>query len=160
LSFAGGAFALCPGAGGALVAADASNRMSGGFAINNLQLNGALSGPNPPPARLRAANVVGRFAGTTDHSQVLITAAAPVMAVDIAQDHTMPVQGHDLTANAEIGDGTWRVAGAFNAGTFEDPTMPGAISAIAGRWNAAPVDNTVAVRVEAGEAFLQARAVE
>jgi translocation and assembly module TamB len=157
LSFAGGAFAMCAGAGGALVAADASERMSGGFSIDNLQLNGALSGPNPPPARLRAARVVGRFAGTTADAQVLIQAASPALAVDIGDVRTLTVQGRELTANALVGGGTWRVAGAFDAGAFEDPTLPGAVTAIAGRWNAAPDGDTVVVRVEAGEAFVQAR---
>lgn len=158
LSFAGGAFSLCPESGGALVAADAGRRMSGGFSIADLRLDGALSGPNPPPAQLRASRVVGRFSGVTDEAEVLITAAAPALSVGLADDRTVTLQGQELTANASVGGGSWRVTGAFNAGTFEDPTMPGVVSAIAGHWSAAPEDETVAVRVEAGEAFLQARA--
>jgi translocation and assembly module TamB len=158
LSFAGGAFSLCPGAGGALIAADAADRMSGGFSVAGLQLNGALSGPNPPPARLRAANVVGRFAGTQDAMQVLVTASAPALALDFEEGRTITVRGQQLTANALVGGGTWNLTGAFDAGVFEDPTMPGAVSAIAGRWSGAPDNDTVALRVEAGEAYLQARA--
>jgi translocation and assembly module TamB len=157
LTFAGGAFSVCPATGGALIAADASERMFGGFSVAGLQLNGALSGPNPPPARLRAANVVGRFAGTSDAMQVLVTASTPGLELDFPDGRTMNVQGREVTANALVGGGTWRVTGGFDAGTFEDPTMPGAVSAIAGRWSAAPDDNTVVLRVEAAEAYLQAR---
>ncbi|MDX2276045.1 MAG: YdbH domain-containing protein [Hyphomonadaceae bacterium] len=158
LSFAGGAFSLCASAGGPLIASNSSGAMSGGFSIARLELNGALSGPNPPPARLRAANVVGRFAGVTEDMQVLVTATSPALAVDLAEERTMLVQGEELTANAVVGGGTWRVDGAFHAGTFEEPSMPGSVSAIAGRWSAAPENDTVVLRVEAGEAFMQARA--
>src|SRR5262249_50392460 len=52
LSFQGGAFQLCPSTDGALIAADASNALSGGFSIAGLHLDGHMGGPNGQPARL------------------------------------------------------------------------------------------------------------
>lgn len=157
LSFAAGAFRLCSARGGALIAADAGARLSGGFSIEALRLNGHMAGPDAQSARLSAANVDGRFAGTADAAQLLVQAAAPAIAVDIDADRTIVVQGERLTADASIGHGSWSVVGAFEAGTLEDPSLPGAVSAIGGRWSAAPEADNVLVRVEAGEGFVSAR---
>ena len=158
LSFAAGAFQLCAAQGGALIAANAHDQLSGGFAIETLRLDGRMSGPDGQPARLSAARVNARFAGTTDHSQVLVEASTPAIDVVMDSERTIHVQGQRLTADASIGDGTWRVVGAFEAGGLEDPTLPGLVSSIGGRWNAAPdADNDVVIRLEAGEAFITAR---
>ncbi len=157
LSFTAGAFRLCPAQGGALLAADASEHLSGGFSIEALHLDGHLAGPERQPARLSAASVNGRFAGTADAVQLLVQAAAPAIAIDIGVERTVLVQGERLTADASIGHGGWSVVGAFEAGTIEDPSLPGAVSAIGGRWNAAPEGDDVVVRVDAGQAYVRAR---
>ena len=60
-----------------------------------------------------------------------------------------------LTAEARIDD-SWRVDGAFDHGGLSDPTLPGGVSAIAGRWSAAPENDKPVIRVSAGEALLEA----
>ena len=157
LSFQGGAFGLCAGQGGALVAADAARRLSGGFTIQRLALNGRMSGPNGQRARVSSTRVVGRFSGTTEDTRLAIEAAAPALAVDMDDARTIMIQGSRLTADTRVHDGTWRVDGAFDSGELNDPSLPGAVTAISGRWSAAPEDDIAVIRVAAGEAFVSAR---
>jgi hypothetical protein len=154
LSFANGAFSLCP-LGAAIIAADAAKNLSGGFSIRSLALNGHMSGPEGQPARLSAANVIGAFGGRTDDSTLAVEAAAPRLDVDMAEGRTLAVTLQRLTANARIAD-SWSVAGAFEAGTLADPALPGSVSAIVGSWSAEPVDDKPVIRVSAGEALLTA----
>ncbi|MEJ0060818.1 MAG: YdbH domain-containing protein [Terricaulis sp.] len=157
LAFEGGAFSLCAGNGGALIAANAQDQLSGGFVIQSLHLDGRMAGPEGPPARLRAEAVRGVFSGVSDNILLQIETAAPTLAVDFAEDRTLQVAGQRLTADAHIGGGTWRVEGAFEAGTLGDPTLPGDVSAIVGRWSAAPEGDRAVIRVAAGEARVEAR---
>jgi len=154
LSFASGDFALCP-LGGALIAADASRRLSGGFQIQRLALHGRMAGPGAQPARLNAASVVGRFGGRTGAIALALEAAAPTLAIDMADDRTLAVAMRSVTANAQIGD-SWRIDGAFAQGTLNDPALPGSVSTIAGGWSAFPEDGRPVIRVAAGEALLSA----
>ena len=156
LSFASGAFALCP-LQGALIAADANDRLSGGFLIQRLGLNGHMAGPAAQPARLSASAVTGAFGGRTGDVSLNIQAASPSLTIELAQGRTLAVVGQRLTADARVGD-TWRVDGQFEAGVLSDPSLPGAVSAIQGHWSAAPENNRAVIRVEAGEALLTANA--
>ena len=156
LSFQSGAFRLCAGAGDTLIAADASDRLSGGFAIEALALNGRLAGPDGQPARLGAQRVVGRFAGSTSAIALDLAAGAPSLAVTMAEGRTLRLDGERLTADARFG-GAWSIAGTFEAGRLEDPGLPGQVTAIAGRWRAAPEGEAAVVQMEAGEAFVTAR---
>lgn len=154
LSFSNGAFALCP-QGGALIAADANTNLSGGFAIQRLALSGRMAGEAAQPAHLRAADVVGRFSGRSGNITLALQATTPSLSIEMAEDRTMAVTLARLTANARITD-TWQVDGEFTQGTLSDPTLPGSVSTIAGRWSAAPQDGQPVIRVEAGEALLTA----
>ncbi len=154
LSFANGAFALCP-LNGALIAANAGGALSGGFLIQRLALNGRMAGPDAQPARLSADNVIGRFSGRSGDMTLALQADAPQLAIDLAEARRLSVVLERMTANAHIGDG-WRVDGEFAQGTLNDPALPGAVSTIAGRWSAAPEDDKPVIRVEAAEALLTA----
>ncbi|MFT3729311.1 MAG: YdbH domain-containing protein [Terricaulis sp.] len=155
LSFAAGRFSLCS-LDNALIAADAAHRLSGGFRIQSLALDGHMSGPGAQPARLGASSVIGQFRGTTEDVALNVTAAAPSIAVTMDQGRVLAVRGANLTANAHLGE-HWRIDGAFAQGALSDPAMPGAISAIQGHWSAAPDANDNAViRVEAAQALLSA----
>ncbi len=154
LSFANGAFALCP-LGGALIAANANSNLSGGFVIQRLALNGRMAGEAAQPARLSAADVVGRFSGRSENVTLALQANAPTLSIEMAEDRTLAVMLARMTANAHITD-TWRVEGDFARGTLTGPGLPGSVSTIAGRWNAAPEDGKPVIRVEAGEALLTA----
>lgn len=154
LSFANGNFSLCP-LNGALIAADASQNMSGGFAIRGLALNGRMSGPEGQPARLSASNVTGLFRGRTGDFTLAIEAANPRLGIEMAEARTLNVALQRLTADAHIAD-SWTVAGSFDAGVLTDPALPGSVSAIEGAWTAAPEDGRPIIRVNAGEALLTA----
>lgn len=60
-----------------------------------------------------------------------------------------------LSAQARLA-ADWRVAGNFAQGALSDPNLPGAVSAIAGAWSAAPEDGHLVIRVDAGEALITA----
>ncbi len=158
LSFQGGAFRLCAGAGGAIVSADANGRWGDGFTINGLSLNGRMAGEAAQPARLSAQRIVGRFSGTGEATQLNIEASAPALSVDMEEDRTIDVVGQSLTALARFGGGSWRVGGAFNVGELNDPGLPGTVSAIRGDWSAMPEDDGVLIQVAAGEAAMTAHA--
>jgi len=158
LSFANGAFALCA-LDGALIAADANNNLSGGFAIRQLALNGRMAGPSGQPAHLTSSSVVGRFGGRTGDVLLALQAEAPRLAIDMEAERTLAVTLARMTADARIAD-SWTVAGAFERGTLTDPTLPGSVSAIAGTWSAAPEDGNPVVRVQAGGALLTANRPE
>jgi hypothetical protein len=64
LSLDTGRFTLCP-LGSAFIAASASHRLSGGFRVQNLALDGHFSGPDGQPARISSASLTGQFHGTT-----------------------------------------------------------------------------------------------
>ncbi len=154
LSFANGAFALCP-LNGALIAADARGNLSGGFAIQSLALNGRMSGEAAQPARLSATTVSGRFTGRSGDMTLAVEATSPRIAIEMAADRTLAVTLARMTANAHIAD-TWRVEGLFDRGSLSDPSLPGGVSTLAGRWSAAPEDDKPVIRVEAAEALLTA----
>lgn len=154
LSFSNGDFGLCA-PGGALIAADRAGNLSGGFTIRELGLNGRLAGEGDQPARLGAANVVGRFGGRSGDMILALAAEQPTLTLRFAEDRTMAVRMQRITANARIAD-SWRIEGAFNAGTLSDPTLPGSVSAIEGSWSAAPEEDGAVIRVAAAEALLTA----
>ncbi|MBC7767572.1 MAG: YdbH domain-containing protein [Phycisphaerales bacterium] len=154
LSFADGNLALCP-LDGALIAADAAENLSGGFAIQRLALNGSMAGPERQPARVAAANVVGRFSGRTGDITLAVAADRPMISIDMAEDRRLDVVLQRITANAYIGE-SWRVVGDFVQGGLTDPTLPGSVSTIAGGWSAAPEDGKPVIRVIAGAALLTA----
>jgi hypothetical protein len=154
LSFAGGRFSLCA-LGNALITADARGRLGGGFAVQALALNGTMAGPQAQPAHLSARRVTGRFGGVEGDVRLALTAEAPTLNIAMGEDRELNLVMARLTAEARIDD-SWRVDGAFEHGGLTDPTLPGAVSAIAGRWSAAPEDGKPVIRVVAGEALLEA----
>jgi hypothetical protein len=154
LSFAAGRFSLCS-PHDALIAADPAHRLSGGFRIQSLALEGHMSGPRAQPARLGAQSVLGAFHGTSDNVQLDVTAASPSIAVAMDEGRILSVRGANLTANAHLGR-HWLVEGAFQQGALDDPTLPGVVSAIQGRWSASPQGDTPVIRVEAAQALLAA----
>jgi hypothetical protein len=154
LSFADGRLSLCA-RDGALIAANARNQLSGGFLIEALSLGGRMAGPDAQPARLSSRRITGRFTGTTDHTRLVVQADAPTIAIEMGEDRTMSLVMQRLTAEAQITD-TWRVDGTFEQGGLSDPSLPGGVSAIAGRWSAEPEDNQAVIRVAAAEALLVA----
>lgn len=154
LSFAHGNFAFCP-LRGALIAADTRQRLSGGFRVQRLALNGRMAGPGAQPARLSASNVTGRFGGRTGAITLALEAASPTLAIDMADERTLAVAMRSLTANAQLGD-SWRVDGAFASGTLTDPALPGSVSTIAGSWSAVPEEGRPLIRVSAGQALVTA----
>ncbi|MEQ1492218.1 MAG: YdbH domain-containing protein, partial [Terricaulis sp.] len=99
LSFANGAFSLCP-LNGALIAADATQNMSGGFSIRGLALNGRMSGPEGQPARLNANNVAGRFRGRTVDFTLAIEAESPRLTIEMAEQRALAVTLRRLTAGS------------------------------------------------------------
>ncbi|MGE0184401.1 MAG: YdbH domain-containing protein [Hyphomonadaceae bacterium] len=157
LAFSNGALGLCP-LNGALIAADARQNLSGGFMIQRLALNGRMAN-GAQPARLEAADVIGRFRGRTGDMRLALEAAAPSLSIDMAEDRVLRVTLARLTADAYIGDG-WRVEGAFERGTLTDPALPGSVSTLTGAWSATPEgegdDAEAVIRVSAGEALLTA----
>lgn len=154
LSFAGGAFSLCA-VDNALLAANARGQLSGGFAVQSLVLNGRMAGPQAQPARLGAQRIVGRFSGNASETLLNLEAAAPRLAIDMAEDRTLDLVLRRMTAQARITD-TWRIDGAFEHGGLTDPTLPGGVSAIAGSWSAFPENNAPTIQVNAAEALLTA----
>ncbi|QGZ94035.1 Dicarboxylate transport [Terricaulis silvestris] len=156
LSFHNGAFSLCA-LDGALIAADAQRNLSGGFNIRGLGLNGRMAGEHGAPARLSAANVIGRFRGRTGDVTLAVEAQTPSLRIDMAEGRPLAIAMQRATANAHIANNTWRVDGQFDSGSLADPTLPGSVSTITGRWSAAPDENDgPIIRVEAGEALLTA----
>ena len=156
LVFQNGAFALCMAEDRPLVAADAQKRLSGGFFIDGLDLQGRMSGENAQPARLRAGRLEGRFSGTQSNAVLDVQIARPDLAIRMAPERPLEVNLQSLTAQARFGGGDWRVDGGFGAGALSDPSLPGRVSAIAGRWSAAPENNGAVLRVSAGEARIDA----
>jgi hypothetical protein len=154
LSFANGAFSLCP-MSSALIAADAAQNLSGGFSIRGLALNGRLAGPRAQPARLSAGNIVGVFSGRTENLTLALEADAPRLAVELDRTRTLNLTMDRITADAHVAE-SWSVAGVFEAGTLSDPALPGSVSTILGAWSAAPVDDKPVIRVSAAEALLTA----
>lgn len=154
LSFANGNFSLCS-LDGALIAADASNNLSGGFSIRALALDGRMAGPEAQPARLAAGNVVGRFSGRPGNMTLALTADAPSLTITMSEDRTLAIALQRVTANAQIADG-WRVDGAFVQGELSDPSLPGSVATIEGDWSTAPEDGEPVIRVHAAEAVLVA----
>lgn len=157
LAFSNGAFGLCP-LNGALIAADANENLSGGFLVQRLALNGRMA-DGAQPARLAAADIIGRFRGRTGDMQLALEATTPSLAIEMAEDRVMRVTLARVTADAYIGD-SWRIEGAFERGTLTDPALPGSVSTLAGGWSAAPEgegeDAEAIIRVSAGEALLTA----
>jgi len=156
LSFTNGDLSLCA-LDGALIAANQSGALSGGFTIRSLALNGRMAGEAAQPARVSAGNVVGRFSGRSGDMILAMTANNPHLTIDMAEDRTLTIVMASLTANAHIAD-SWRVEGQFAEGALTDPALPGAISTIAGAWSAAPENDKPVIRVSAGEALLTAKA--
>jgi hypothetical protein len=156
LSFTNGDLSLCA-LDGALIAANQSGALSGGFTIRSLALNGRMAGEAAQPARVSAGNVVGRFSGRSGDMILAMTANNPHLTIDMAEDRTLTIVMASLTANAHIAD-SWRVEGQFAEGVLTDPALPGAISTIAGAWSAAPENDKPVIRVSAGEALLTAKA--
>jgi 2C-methyl-D-erythritol 2,4-cyclodiphosphate synthase len=155
LSFTNGDLALCA-IEDALIAANARGALSGGFSVQRVALNGRMGGADGQRAQLSASNIVGRFSGLSGDIVLAISATAPRLTIDMAEDRTLELALNRATANASITD-TWRVDGVFSEGSLSDPALPGTISAIAGEWSAAPENNGAAViRVAAGEALLTA----
>lgn len=154
LSFANGAFGLCP-LDGVLIAADRASNLSGGFAVQRLALNGRMAGPDGQPARLGAANVVGRFSGRSENMTLALVASTPELSIEMAEGRTLDLQLERVTANAYVAD-SWRIEGGFASGSLADPTLPGSVSAIEGSWSAAPVDGRPVIQVNAAEALLTA----
>jgi translocation and assembly module TamB len=154
LSFANGQFSLCA-LENTLIAADARGRLGGGFAIQALALQGRMAGPEGQPARLSSRRVTGRFSGVEGDVTLALVADAPTLAVEMGEARTLSVAMARLTADARIAE-SWRVDGAFEQGGLNDPALPGSVSAIAGRWSAAPEDGKPVIRVIAAEAALEA----
>lgn len=154
LSFANGAFSLCQ-LGGALIAADGRGNLSGGFVIRRLGLNGRMAGPNGQPARLSAGSLAGRFSGRAGDITLALEADAPTLSIDMAEARTLAVRMQRMTGVAQLGE-AWSVVGAFESGTLSDPSLPGSVSTIAGRWSARSEDRELVLRVEAAEALLTA----
>jgi hypothetical protein len=155
LSFSNGAFELCA-LDGALIAADARGGLSGGFAVQRLSLTGRMAGPEAQPARLSAANLVGRFRGNSRDLTLALQAERPRLSIEMDETRTLDLVLARVTGDATVAD-TWRVAGEFSEGALSDPALPGTVTAIAGSWEAAPEDNGAPIiRVQAGEALLTA----
>jgi translocation and assembly module TamB len=154
LSFANGNFSLCP-LSGALIAADAWQNLSGGFSIRGLALNGRMSGPEAQPARVSAGNVIGLFRGRTGDVTLALEADAPRLTIAMTEDRSFNVAMARITADARVAD-SWSITGAFEAGTLNDPALPGSVSTIAGSWTAEPIDDKPVIRVNAAEALLTA----
>lgn len=154
LSFSGGAFSLCP-LGGALIAANRAQNLTGGFAIERLALNGRMAGPIAQHARLSASNIVGRFHGRASDVALTLEAGAPRLAIEMAPERTLSVTMRRVTAEARFAE-TWGLEGRFEAGVLTDPALPGTVSTIEGGWSAGPEDGQAVVRVTAGEALLTA----
>ncbi len=154
LSFGSGNFSLCA-LDSALIAADASNNLSGGFLVRELALNGHMAGPAAQPARITSSAVTGRFGGRLGDVVLALEADAPRLTIDMGEDRTLAVALRRLTANAHIAD-SWRVAGGFEAGTLTDPALPGSVSTIEGSWSAEPEDGAPVIRIASGEALVTA----
>ena len=162
LSFNDGAMRVCAanGAEGALIAANAQGALSGGFDVSGLSLSGVMGGGGQEPATLQSRNVRGRFSGRTSDMRLDIAANTPSLAITFAPERQMVVRGEALTGLARITEGSWTVNGEFRSGSLEDPALPGAVSAIAGQWRAAPTSTDgVVINVEAGEALMVASPV-
>ncbi len=155
LSFSNGAFELCA-LDGALIAADARGGLSGGFSVQRLALNGRMAGPEAQPARLNAANVVGRFRGRAGDMTLALQAERPRLSIEMDETRTLDLVLAHASGDAQIAE-TWRIVGEFSEGSLSDPALPGTVTTIAGSWEAGPEDNGAPIiRVQAGEALLTA----
>jgi len=163
LEFANGALALCPDASGAFITANSADVLSGGFTLDAIALNGRLAGENGQPARLNAARARGRFSGAQNDMAIDIVAERPQLEVTFSPERTMRVTGARVTAQTRVTD-TWTMDGAFEDGALDDPSLPGVVSAFAGRWRAAPDpasrESGAIVRLDAGQASIIARESE
>jgi hypothetical protein len=153
-TFASGRLEVCP-VGSAMLAADASQRLSGGFRIHALALEGEMAGPQAQSARLSASDIVGRFHGAAEDALLSIQASAPALRLALGEQRTLTLTGARITADARLAR-DWRIDGAFSEGALNDPALPGVVTAIAGRWSAAPEDGRVVAAIYAGEALLTA----
>lgn len=154
LSFGAGTFSLCP-LNGTLIASDANDNLSGGFVVRELALNGHMAGPAAQPARITAASLTGMFGGRVGDVILALEADTPRVAIAMDADRTLNVALQRLTASAHIAD-SWRIAGAFEAGTLSDPALPGSVSTIEGTWNAAPENGAPVIRVASADALVTA----
>ncbi|MCR6645526.1 MAG: YdbH domain-containing protein [Terricaulis sp.] len=154
LSFAGGRFALCA-QNNTLISADARGNLGGGFQIEALTLSGRMAGEDGQPARLETRRLTGNFSGVSSDIRLAVVADAPTLTIDMSDERALSLVMARLTANARI-DRSWRVEGQFERGGLADPALPGGVSAIAGRWSAAPENDKPVIRVDAGEALLEA----
>lgn len=154
LSFGSGNFALCA-LNGALIAADANENLSGGFVVRQLALNGRMAGEAAQPARITSSSITGIFSGQLGDVVLALEADAPRLTIDMDENRTLALALQRLIANAHIAD-SWRVAGAFEAGTLTDPALPGSVSTIVGTWSAEPEDGKPVIRVASAEALLTA----
>jgi hypothetical protein len=99
--------------------------------------------------------VRGRFSGRAGDLTLAVEADTPGLAIEMAQDRTLAIALQRVTADARIGE-RWSVDGVFEQGTLSDPTLPGSVSTIAGRWGAHTEQGQFVLHVEAGEALLTA----
>jgi translocation and assembly module TamB len=153
LRFRDGALSLCP-QGGALIAADAGGRLSGGFVINAPRLNGAMR--TGEPAQLAAASIAARFSGAPDAVRLHLDARTPTLSVDLNPARRLVLALASASAQARLGE-SWRVDGVFERGALSDPALPGAVSAIAGAWSMVPDNGRALIQVKAGEALVTAQ---
>jgi len=154
LSFSNGNFALCA-LNDALIAADSSDNLSGGFIVRQLALNGRMAGPGAQPARVTSQSVAGRFSGRVGNMVLALEADTPRLSIQMDEDRTLAVALRRLTANAHVAD-NWRVEGAFESGTLTDPALPGSVSTIDGTWSAAPDNGRPVIRIASGDALVTA----
>jgi len=141
--------------GGAFIAANPAHQLSGGFRVQALDFQGRLASPNTQSARLGARSIIGQFHGASDHIELAMQADAPKLEVSIAQARTLALNIDSLSANVQFGQ-HWRIDGRFNQGALNDPALPGAVSAMQGRWSALPGAERALIRVDAAEALLTA----
>jgi hypothetical protein len=157
LAFQNGSLSVCALGDGPLMATDPQDRLSGGFFLDDVRLQGRMIGDQVQPARLNAQRIEGRFSGTSDHGRLDIAIAAPVLAIEMEQNRLLELRLQSAGALARFGGDSWRVDGAFTAGTLADPALPGTVSAIAGRWSMAPkADGDAVINVAAGAARVDA----
>jgi hypothetical protein len=95
------------------------------------------------------------FSGRVGDMVLALEADTPRLAIDMGENRTLAVALQRLTANARIAE-SWRVTGAFEAGTLSDPALPGSVSTIAGTWTAQPENGAPVIRVASAEALLTA----
>lgn len=147
---------LCP-RDGIYFASSARDAVSGGFAVDNLSLAGALSGEDRQPVSISASSVNGRFSGTGARIVLDVVAEAPAMSIDLAPDRRMRIAGARLSARSESGGGAWRAAGRLADASLEDPALPARLTDLVLDWTADPDGDAVRVRIADGAARLSER---